>query len=190
MESPGEGWDLTAEVLRSAASVAWLAEEAARRVDGTSFVHEQAQTWHDGEIDEVAVVSNALVALEEAVERLKAFMPSWNMTGTPGERWDVGDDGVIHPIDHDDPDPVHFTGSEGWDFAMWMTTKIGPLTSSLDSSRHLWQVLLQQGPTFFDEQLGKSFEVKPEVASSLHTVAHYAARIAEALVDQRVRGAQ
>jgi len=181
-------WDVGPEALRAAAAVAWLAEEAARRVEGTSFVHDQARAWNEGQIDELAVVSKAFVALEEAVDRLQAFMPSWTLEGTPGEDWDVDHNGRVRPSNHDDPDPVRYTGSEGWDFSMWMATKMSPMKSALDSATMMWQMLLQQGPTFYSEHLGKTYEVRPEVTGGLHGVASYAARIAEMLMDGRVEG--
>lgn len=181
-------WDVGPEALRAAAAVAWLAEETARRVDGTSFVHDQARMWNEGQIDELAIVANAFVALEEAVDRLQAYMPTWSLEGSPGEDWDIDDDGRVLPLNDDDPDPVRYTGSQGWDFSMWMATKMSPMKSSLESAKRMWQRLLQLGPTYYDDYLGKTFEVRPEVVGALQRGATYAARIAEALVDGRVEG--
>ena len=71
---------------------------------------------------------------------------------------------------------------------MWMATKMSPIKSALDSAKTMWQMLLQQGPTFYSEHLAKTYEVRPEVAGALHAVASYAARIAEMLMDGRVEG--
>lgn len=149
-------------------------------------MQDQARTWHEGEVDELAVVSNALETLGEAIDRLQAFMPP--IEGSPGEDLDMDDSGLVGPTSDDDPDPVRYTGRQGWDFSAWMVTKMSPMTTSFNGAKRWWQMLLQQGPTFYDEDLGKTFEVRPEVVRSLHTAGTYAARIAEMLMDGGVEG--
>jgi hypothetical protein len=162
------GIDVGAEVSRAAAAVVWAAEEARRRVMGTSRRHEEARNWHDGHLDETAAVHAALDMLDAHIDRLTTYLPD--------------------PGSSDEIDPVHFVGEQGWNFGAWMETKVSPLKSARSLAGGFWQTLLHDGESFYVQDLGKSFETRPEVSGALETVAHYASLIAEMLMDRRVEG--
>lgn len=69
-----------------------------------------------------------------------------------------------------------------------METKTSPLQSARSLAEGFWQPLLHDGESFYVQDLGKSFETRPEMSSALETVAHYASLIAEMLMDKRVEG--
>ncbi len=171
-ESAGEGRvdlvaiDVGSEVSRAAAAVAWAAEETRRRVMGTSRRHEEARTWHDGQLNETAAVQAAFETLDAHIDRLATYLP---------------DPGSSHEID-----PVYFIGDQGWDFGGWMETKVAPLKSARSLAGQFWETLPHDGEKFYVQDLGKYFETRPELGGALESVAHYASLIAEMLMDKRV----
>lgn len=77
---------------------------------------------------------------------------------------------------------------QGWNFGGWMETKIAPLESARSLAKQFRMTLLDDGETFYVQDLGKSFETRPEISGALESVVHYASLIAEMLMDGRVEG--